>query len=129
MIEYSPVQFAEFGDLDVPDVAFDEGFFALELELLELPCIREVALVHTELPDLGETLLVAFVPLSPEQEGSGRRAANAACARRLPGVFAHAVATSDIPRSADGEVRASVLVDRLLPQIARDLTSPVEMSD
>lgn len=111
------------------DTSFDEGFFALELELLELPVVREAAVVRTRLPDLGETVLVAFVSLSPEQEASGRQAVLAACQRCLPWVFAHAVAVDGIPRTADGAVRAGRLLDQALPQIARDLMSPVSMSD
>ncbi|MFI2379165.1 hypothetical protein ACH5AO_29550 [Streptomyces sp. NPDC018964] len=111
------------------ETGFDEGFFALELELLELPVVREGTVVRTQLPDLGETVLVAFVPLSPEQEASGRQAVLAACQRCLPWVFAHAVAVDDIPRAADGAVRVGRLLDQALPQIARDLMSPVAMSD
>lgn len=111
------------------DGGVDAGFFALERELLELPCVRESAVLLTSLPDLGETVLVAFVPLDADQEAAGRRAVLAACQRLLPWVFAHALATDEIPRSATGSVRAPVLLDRLLPQIARDLMSPVAMSD
>ncbi|MER5641833.1 hypothetical protein ABT095_33460 [Kitasatospora sp. NPDC002227] len=111
------------------EIALEEGYFALELELLELPAAQEVALVHTELPELGPTLLVAYVPLGPGHEAAGRRAVLAACARRLPGVFAHAVATASIPRTATGAVRAGALIDQLLPQIARDFLSPTAMSD
>ncbi|POX56987.1 hypothetical protein C3489_01665 [Streptomyces sp. Ru71] len=108
---------------------FDEGFFALERELLELPCVRECAVVRTELPDLGETVVVAFVPVSADQEAAGRRAILAACERCLPWLFGHVVAVDRIPRAADGSVRAGKLIDQALPQIARDLMSPVAMSD
>ncbi|MFG3496019.1 hypothetical protein [Streptomyces sp. NPDC047928] len=111
------------------DAAFTAGFFALELELLELPCVRETALVRTDLADEGDALVLAYVPLSPEQEAGGRRAVLGAAERRLPWVPAHAVAVDSIPRTADGSVRGDLLVDRLLPQIARDLMSPVAMSD
>ncbi|MFB7643388.1 hypothetical protein ACFC0S_04085 [Streptomyces sp. NPDC056084] len=108
---------------------FAEGFAALERELLELPCVRECAVVHTRLPDLGETVVVAFVPVAGEQEASGRRAVLAACERCLPWLFGQVVAVDAIPRTAAGDVRAGALIDRALPQIARDLMSPVAMSD
>lgn len=106
---------------------FDEGFFALERELLELPCVRSSAVVRTHLPDVGETVVVAFVPISDKQEAAGRRAILAACERCLPWLFGHVVAVDTIPRVADGSVRADKLLDRALPQIVRDLMSPVAM--
>ncbi|MFI6644742.1 hypothetical protein [Streptomyces sp. NPDC050504] len=118
-----------FGGAEGGPGGLEDGFFALEREILELPCVRESAVLLTSLPDLGETVLVAFVPLDPDQEAAGRRAVLAACQRLLPWVFAHALATDEIPRSATGSVRAPALLDRLLPQIARDLMSPVAMSD
>ena len=107
----------------------EDGFFSLELDLLELPCLRSAAVLLTTLPELGETVLVAFVPLAPRQEAAARQAIVAACQRWLPWIFAHAVAVDAIPRAADGTVRAGRLLDQLLPQIARDLMSPVAMSD
>ncbi|MFJ6612839.1 hypothetical protein ACIQPT_21475 [Streptomyces sp. NPDC091289] len=108
---------------------FEPAFFALELELLELPCVKDIAVLRTRLPEVGETLVVVYVPLSADQEIGGRRAALAACERRLPWVLSHAVAVDSIPRRAGGEARTGLLIDRLLPQIARDLLSPMEMSD
>ncbi|MFE4635837.1 hypothetical protein ACFRJ1_21025 [Streptomyces sp. NPDC056773] len=109
---------------------FETAFFALELELLDLPCVQDVTVMRTRLPEVGETLVVAFVPLPEEdQETGGRQAALAACERRMPWVLSHAVAVDAIPRAADGSARTGVLIDRLLPQIARDLLSPMEMSD
>ncbi|MEV1052949.1 hypothetical protein [Streptomyces sp. NPDC049887] len=107
----------------------DDGFFALELDLLELPCIQESAIVCTELPEVGETVIAVYVPLSPELEIAGRRAVLAACERRLPRLFSHAVAQDGIPRSVEGAVREDLLLDRVLPQVARDLMSPAAMSD
>lgn len=114
---------------DVPDADLDSGFFALEGELLELACVRECAVVHTELPELGGALVVAFVPLSPEQEIAGRRAVLAACQRNLPVLYAHAVAVDELPRTAEGAVREGELLDGVMPQLARDLMSPVTMAD
>ncbi|KOV36153.1 hypothetical protein AB0420_18295 [Streptomyces caelestis] len=114
---------------DVPDADLDSGFFALEGELLELACVRECAVVHTELPELGGALVVAFVPLSPEREISGRRAVLAACQRNLPALYAHAVAVDELPRTAEGAVREGELLDGVMPQLARDLMSPVAMAD
>ncbi|KOT33279.1 hypothetical protein ADK41_28160 [Streptomyces caelestis] len=114
---------------DVPDADLDSGFFALEGELLELACVRECAVVHTELPELGGALVVAFVPLSPEREISGRRAVLAACQRNLPALYAHAVAVDELPRTAEGAVRKGELLDGVMPQLARDLMSPVAMAD
>lgn len=109
---------------------FETAFFALELELLDLPCVQDVTVMRTRLPEVGETLVVAFVPLLDEdQEAGGRQAALAACERRMPWVLSHAVAVDVIPRAADGSARTGALIDRLLPQIARDLLSPMEMSD
>ncbi|MFJ3928307.1 hypothetical protein [Streptomyces sp. NPDC090022] len=116
-------------DGDTPAEEFEPAFFALELELLSLPCVKDIALLRTRLPEVGETLVVAFVPLAADQEIGGRRAALAACERRLPWVLSHAVAVDAIPRTADGHPRTGLLIDRLLPQIARDLLSPMEMSD
>ncbi|MET9464334.1 MULTISPECIES: hypothetical protein [unclassified Streptomyces] len=117
-----------YDDVLVED--FETAFYALELELLDLPCVQDVAVMRTRLPEVGETLVVAFVPLpEEEQEAGGRQAALAACERRLPWVLSHAVAVDAIPRAADGSPRTGLLIDRLLPQIARDLLSPMEMSD
>ncbi|MET7453894.1 hypothetical protein ABZT03_18830 [Streptomyces sp. NPDC005574] len=108
---------------------FERGLFALEGELLELACVRECALLHTDLPELGDTLVIAFVALTPAQESAGRRAVLAACQRNLPALYAHAVAVEEIPRDSDGAPRAGDLLDQLLPQLARDLMSPAAMSD
>lgn len=114
---------------DAPDADLDSGFFSLEGELLELACVRECAVVHTELPELGGALVVAFVPLAPEQEIAGRRAVLAACQRNLPALYAHAVAVDELPRTVEGAVRDGELLDGVMPQLARDLMSPVAMSD
>ncbi|MER5431824.1 hypothetical protein [Streptomyces sp. NPDC002588] len=114
---------------EMTDSDLDSGFFALEAELLELACVRECALVLTELPELGGAVVVAFVPLAAEQEMAGRRAVLAACQRSLPALYAHAVAVDDIPRTVEGAVREGELLDAVLPQIARDLMSPAVMSD
>jgi acyl-coenzyme A synthetase/AMP-(fatty) acid ligase len=113
----------------VPDTDWESGFFALEGELLELACVRECAVVHTDLPELGPAVVVAFVPLAPQQENAGRRAVLAACQRNLPALYAHAVAVDDVPRTVEGAVREGELLDRVLPQIARDLMSPAAMAD
>jgi acyl-coenzyme A synthetase/AMP-(fatty) acid ligase len=113
----------------VPDADWENGFFALEGELLELACVRECAVVHTDLPELGPAVVVAFVPLAPQQEIAGRRAVLAACQRNLPALYAHAVAVDDVPRTVEGAVREGELLDRVLPQIARDLMSPAAMAD
>ncbi|MEU9653255.1 hypothetical protein AB0E00_30695 [Streptomyces sp. NPDC048110] len=111
------------------DARFARDFFVLEGELLELACVRECAVVATELPELGSSVVVAFVPLAPEQEVAGRRAVLAACLRNLPAHYAHAVAVDEVPRTADGAVREDELLDQVLPQIARDLMSPMAMAD
>lgn len=114
---------------DAPDAGWESGFFALEGELLELSCVRECAVVPTELPELGEAVVVAFVPLAPQQEIAGRRAVLAACQRNLPALYAHAVAVDEVPRGVEGAVCEGELLDRVLPQIARDLMSPAAMAD
>jgi hypothetical protein len=53
----------------------------------------------------------------------------AACQRNLPALYAHAVAVDDVPRTVEGAVREGELLDRVLPQIARDLMSPAAMAD
>ncbi|GAA4800669.1 AMP-binding enzyme [Streptomyces ziwulingensis] len=116
-------------DTDAADAGFARDFFALEGELLELACVRECAVVPTELPELGASVVVAFVPLGPEQEVAGRRAVLAACRRNLPDRYARAVAVDEVPRTVDGAVRAAELLDQVLPQIARDLMSPASMTD
>ncbi|MER6424960.1 hypothetical protein [Streptomyces sp. NPDC001137] len=117
------------GGTEMTGIDLDCGLYAVEAELLELACVRECALVHTELPELGSAVVVAFVPLAVEQEIAGRRAVLAACQRNLPALYAHAVAVDEVPRTAEGAVREGELLDAVLPQIARDLMSPAAMSD
>ncbi|WP_371572182.1 hypothetical protein [Streptomyces sp. NBC_01314] len=114
---------------DAPEVDLERGFFALEGELLELSCVRECAVVLTDLPELGRSVVAVFVAPAPRQEISGRRAVLAACQRNLPELYAHAVAVDEVPRTAEGAVHGHALLDRVLPQIARDLMSPAAMSD
>ncbi|KFF98887.1 hypothetical protein PV367_39825 [Streptomyces europaeiscabiei] len=114
---------------DAQEMDLERGFFALEGELLELSCVRECAVVLTDLPELGSAVVAAFVPPTPRQEISGRRAVLAACQRNLPELYAHAVAVDEVPRTDQGAVHGSELLDRVLPQIARDLMSPAAMSD
>ncbi|MFE9251317.1 hypothetical protein [Streptomyces sp. NPDC007088] len=114
---------------DATEAGFAEDFFALEGELLELSRVRECAVVPAELPGLGPSVVVAFVPLEPRQEIAGRRAVLAACRRNLPVRYAHAVAVDEVPRTVDGAVRQGELLDQVLPQIARDLIAPSTAAD
>ncbi|GAA1071854.1 MULTISPECIES: hypothetical protein [Kitasatospora] len=101
---------------------------SLERALTELPAARQTAVLIGELPDHGDVLLVAFVPADAEREESTQRAARAACARLVPALPALVIPVDDIPYTLDGELRGQQLFDEMLPQIARDLLLPKEMS-
>ncbi|WP_405012390.1 hypothetical protein [Kitasatospora sp. NBC_01539] len=100
----------------------------LERALSELPASRQTAVLIGELPAHGDLLLVAFVPADAEREESTQRAARAACARLVPTLPALVVPVDDIPYTLDGELCGQQLFDEMLPQIARDLLLPTEMS-
>jgi hypothetical protein len=101
---------------------------SLDRALTELPAARQTALLLADLPDHGEILLVAFVPADPEREQSTQRAARSACARLVPALPARVIPVDDIPYTLDGELRAQALFSEMLPQLARDLMLPSEMS-
>ncbi|MFJ6216780.1 hypothetical protein ACIQGZ_26145 [Streptomyces sp. NPDC092296] len=101
---------------------------ALEAALTELPLSRATAVLLAEVPQYGESLIVAYVPVDAEREASALRAVRAVCARIVPALPALVVPVDGIPCTLEGEVRAQALFDSLLPQIARDLLLPSEMS-
>ena len=113
---------------DLSDATVDVQLHSLELALSELPSTRQTAVVLATLPDYGDVLLVAFVPADAEHEESTQRVARAACARLVPTLTALVIPVDAIPCTLDGELRAQALFDGMLPQIARDLLLPKEMS-
>ncbi|GAA5005074.1 hypothetical protein [Kitasatospora paranensis] len=113
---------------DLPELDLDARLHTLERALSELPAARQTAVLIAEVPDYGELLVVAFVPADQEREQSTQRAARAACARLVPALPALVVPVDDIPYTLDGELRGQALFDEMLPQLARDLLLPKEMS-
>jgi acyl-coenzyme A synthetase/AMP-(fatty) acid ligase len=93
----------------------DVNIFGLENDLMDLPCVRETAVLRTRLPEGGEALVVPFAPVAPERLESGRRAVEAACARRVPCLPAYVIPVEAIPYSPTGKVRAAQLLDEVLP--------------
>lgn len=113
---------------DLHEVDLDTRLLSLERALSELPASRQTAVMIGELPAHGEVLIVAFVPVDSLREESTQRAIRAACARLVPTLPALVVPVDDIPYTLDGELCAQQLLDEMLPQIARDVLLPTEMS-
>ncbi|ARP71424.1 hypothetical protein LK07_18530 [Streptomyces pluripotens] len=96
----------------------DVNIFGLENDLMDLPCVRETAVLRTKLSDTGEdVLIVPFAPVSPERLESGNRAVTAACARRVPCLPAYVIPVEAIPYSPTGKVRAARLLETVLPLV------------
>ncbi|CAM5228645.1 hypothetical protein SVIOM74S_03061 [Streptomyces violarus] len=93
----------------------DVNIFGLEADLMDLPCVRETAVLRTSLSGAGEVLVVPFTPVAPERQESGYRAVSAACARRVPCLPAYVVPVESIPYSPTGKVRAAQLLESVLP--------------
>ncbi|WP_306327708.1 class I adenylate-forming enzyme family protein [Streptomyces venezuelae] len=93
----------------------DVNIFGLEADLMDLPCVRETAVLRTSLPGAGEVLVVPFTPVAAERQESGYRAVSAACARRVPCLPAYVVPVDAIPYSPTGKVRAAQLLESVLP--------------
>ncbi|MZD04733.1 AMP-binding protein [Streptomyces sp. SID5785] len=108
----------------------DVNIFGLENDLMDLPCVRETAVLRTRLQDSGEeVLIVPFAPVSAERLETGRRAVAASCARRVPCLPAYVIAVDAIPYSPTGKVRAGHLLRTVLPSVlaeaAARLAEPV----
>jgi acyl-coenzyme A synthetase/AMP-(fatty) acid ligase len=101
----------------------DVNVFGLEDDLMDLPCVRETSVLRTRHELLGEVLIVPFVPVSPDREASGRRAIQAACARRVPCLPAHVVTVGKIPYSPTGKVRATQLLGEVIDQVLAAVTA------
>lgn len=102
----------------------DVNIFGLENDLMDLPCVRETAVLRTKLQDTGEeVLIVPFAPVSPERLESGRRAVAAACARRVPCLPAYVIPVEAIPYSPTGKVRAARLLETVLPLVRTEATA------
>lgn len=84
---------------------------------MDLPCVRETAVLRTRLPEVGEVLVVPFAAVAPERLESGRRAVEAACERRVPCLPAYVVPVEAIPFSPTGKVRAAQLLEMVLPLV------------
>ncbi|WP_330288885.1 class I adenylate-forming enzyme family protein [Streptomyces sp. NBC_00576] len=95
----------------------DVNIFGLENDLMDLPCVRETAVLRTRLPEVGEVLVVPFAAVAPERLESGRRAVEAACERRVPCLPAYVVPVEAIPFSPTGKVRAAQLLEMVLPLV------------
>ncbi|GAA4913875.1 class I adenylate-forming enzyme family protein [Streptomyces coeruleoprunus] len=95
----------------------DVNIFGLESDLMDLPCVRETAVLRVDLPELGDALIVPFAPVSPEREASGHRAVQAACDRRVPCLPNYVVPVDAIPYSPTGKVRATRLLEAVLPRV------------
>jgi acyl-coenzyme A synthetase/AMP-(fatty) acid ligase len=95
----------------------DVNIFGLEADLMDLPCVRETVVLRVQLPELGDALIVPFAPVAAEREESGRRAVEAACARRVPCLPAHVISVPAIPYSPTGKVRATQLLESVLPLV------------
>ncbi|MFJ6216779.1 class I adenylate-forming enzyme family protein [Streptomyces sp. NPDC092296] len=96
----------------------DAAVFGLEADLLSQPSIRDAAVLRLDLPEYGDALAVAFVPVAPDREAAGHRSIEAACARRVPWLRTHTVAVDEIPYSPTGKIRTRELTARVLPLIS-----------
>ncbi|MER6424961.1 class I adenylate-forming enzyme family protein [Streptomyces sp. NPDC001137] len=105
----------------VRDRAVDAALFRLEADLLNLPCLRDTAVVRVALPALGDALVVPFIAVAVGREATGYRALRTACARRLPSIPAHVIAVDHIPYSPTGRIRTAELLDAVMPIITLNL--------
>ncbi|MCX2927436.1 class I adenylate-forming enzyme family protein [Streptomyces sp. NEAU-W12] len=103
------------------DHALDAALFRLESDLLNLPCLRDTAVVRVSLPTLGDALVVPFIAVAVGREASGHTALRTACARRVPSVPAHVIAVDHIPYSPMGRIRTAELLEAVVPIITLNL--------
>ncbi|MCT2594735.1 acyl--CoA ligase [Streptomyces sp. N2-109] len=99
------------------DTDADAALFRLESDLLNLPCLRDTAVMRVDVPALGDALIVAFIAVAVGREGSGYTALSAACARRVPSLPAHVIAVDTIPYSPTGRISTTELLDAVVPII------------
>ncbi|GGR04342.1 class I adenylate-forming enzyme family protein [Streptomyces pilosus] len=103
------------------DHALDAALFRLESDLLNLPCLRDAAVVRVSLPTLGDALVVPFIAVAVGREVSGHTALRTACARRVPSLPAHVIAVDHIPYSPMGRIRTAELLEAVVPIITLSL--------
>ncbi|WP_371572181.1 class I adenylate-forming enzyme family protein [Streptomyces sp. NBC_01314] len=104
------------------DGAMDAALFRLESDLLNLPCLRDSAVVRVDLPALGgDALVVPFIAVAVGREVSGHTALKTACARRVPSIPAHVIAVDAIPYSPTGRIRTAELLEAVVPIITLNL--------
>ncbi|MDI9883300.1 AMP-binding protein [Streptomyces sp. HNM0645] len=103
------------------DSAVDAALFRLESDLLNLPCLRDTAVLRVDLPALGDSLVVPFTAVAVGREITGYRALSEACARRVPSIPAHVIAVDTIPYSPTGRIRTAELLEAVVPIITLKL--------
>jgi acyl-CoA synthetase (AMP-forming)/AMP-acid ligase II len=103
------------------DRALDAALFRLESDLLNLPCLRDTAVVRVSLPSLGDALVVPFIAVAVGREATGYTALRTACARRVPSIPAHVIAVDHIPYSPTGRIRTAELLEAVVPIITLNL--------
>ncbi|MGC9542875.1 class I adenylate-forming enzyme family protein [Streptomyces sp. UG1] len=103
------------------DRALDAALFRLESDLLNLPCLRDTAVVRVSLPSLGDALVVPFIAVAVGREATGYTALRTACARRVPSIPAHVIAVDHIPYSPTGRIRTAQLLEAVVPIITLNL--------
>ncbi|MFI2379164.1 class I adenylate-forming enzyme family protein [Streptomyces sp. NPDC018964] len=108
-------------EIDARDGAVDEALFRLESDLLNLPCLRDTAVMRVDHPKLGDALVVPFIAVAVDREQTGYQALTASCARRVPSLPAHVIAVDEIPYSPTGRIRAGELLESVVPIITLNL--------
>ncbi|MFI9778626.1 class I adenylate-forming enzyme family protein [Streptomyces sp. NPDC051956] len=111
------------------DSAEDTALFRLESDLLNLPCLRDTAVMRVSLPTLGDALVVPFIAVAVGREATGYRALTSACARRVPSIPAHVIAVDSIPYSPTGRIKAAELLEAVVPIIALNLQLEQSMQE
>ncbi|GAA4800662.1 class I adenylate-forming enzyme family protein [Streptomyces ziwulingensis] len=105
----------------VRDLAVDAALFRLESDLLNLPCLRDTAVVRVSLPTLGDALVVPFIAVAVGREATGYTALRTACARRVPSIPAHVIAVDHIPYSPTGRIETAELLRAVVPILTLNL--------
>ncbi|MFG3496020.1 class I adenylate-forming enzyme family protein [Streptomyces sp. NPDC047928] len=99
------------------DSAVDKALFRLESDLLNLPCLRDTAVMRVNVPALGDALVVPFIAVAVGREATGYQALSSVCKRRVPSLPAHVIAVDTIPYSPTGRIRDTELLESVLPII------------
>lgn len=108
-------------ELIARDGAVDEALFRLESDLLNLPCLRDTAVMRVDHPRLGDALVVPFIAVAVGREQTGYQALTASCARRVPSLPAHVIAVDEIPYGPTGRIRTAELLESVVPIITLNL--------